>query len=295
MMAATPRLSVSIPTHNNRAVLARCLASWERFAAGQSVEIVVVEDGCTDDTPEFLRGYCSKPHGSLQVRSVHEPNVHELVCTNRGFSETTAPLVLVWQDDMFLETPWLVPELIRTFAKHNDLGLLCLSRGLDCLACSEPLVSWEDLHDGRRVRGTIGRRFLNWFCLHEVDIVIRPWVVRRECINRVGALDEAFRPTEWDEADLCYRIRAAGWSVAVHAYERCQAYSHLGSATISKSFSDAYKTRVLENGRRFFERWNQQILTSAKRRRQARLRSLDFSAFSHTARRMTQSVFRRNG
>ena len=58
--------------------------------------------------------------------------------------------------------------------------------------------------------------------------MIRPWVVRRACLDRVGPLDEAFRPTEWDEADLAFRIREAGWKVATCGYERLGAYFHLG-------------------------------------------------------------------
>jgi hypothetical protein len=75
---------------------------------------------------------------------------------------------------------------------------------------------------------------LNWLRIHEVDAVIRPWVVRRECLDRMGALDEAFVPTGWDEADLAFRIRQAGWRVATHGYERDRAYHHLGSSTFAK-------------------------------------------------------------
>jgi GT2 family glycosyltransferase len=91
-----------------------------------------------------------------------------------------------------------------------------------------------------------------------VDAVIRPWIVRRECIARVGMLDEAFRPTEWDEADLAFRIRAAGWKVATCGFERLGAYFHLGSTTIGTP-SDAYKQRVLNNGRLFHSRWDAAI------------------------------------
>ncbi len=291
-MSQSPLLSVSIPTHNNRAVLIRCLESWKKHAAGSAVEIVVIEDGCTDGTADFLRYFCARPQGGLTIRWVHEPNVHELVCTNRGFKETVAPLVLVWQDDMFLETPWLVPELIRTFNRYHDLGVLCLSRGLNCLPCDAPIASWEDLHDGSRLQSTIGPSFFNWFFLKDVDIVIRPWVIRRACLDAVGPLDEAYRPTEWDEADLCYRIRQSGRSVAIHAYERCGAYTHLGSSTLSHSFSEAYKNRVLLNGRRFFERWEGRIRQEHPRPRPLRPRCLVAASLAHAAKRALRSLFR---
>ena len=63
--------------------------------------------------------------------------------------------------------------------------------------------------------------------------MIRPWVVRRACLDRVGVLDEAFVPTGWDEADLAFRIAAGRWRVATHGYERDGAFLHLGSSTFA--------------------------------------------------------------
>ena len=158
----------------------------------------------------------------------------------RGWRSRAAPLVMAWQDDMFLRAAWLVPELRATFAAYAELGLLSLSRGLNCIPLDEPIATWADLNDWRRLPSTIGPGPGNWFRLQEVDVVIRPWVVRRAALDRVGPLDEAFRPTEWDEADLAYRIREAGWKVATCGYERLGAYYHLGSTTIGAKPSQAY-------------------------------------------------------
>ena len=103
---------------------------------------------------------------------------------------------------MFLRCRWLVPELVATFSAYPDLGLLSLSRGLNCYPVDDPIDTWEDLVDWRRLESTIGSRPLNWFRLQEVDAVLRPWVVRRASLETVGLLDERFVPTEWDEADL---------------------------------------------------------------------------------------------
>jgi len=151
-----------------------------------------------------------------------------------------------------------VPELLKNFDTYPDLGLLSLSRGLNCAPLDEPITKWADLIDWRRLQSTIGPRPGNWFRIQEVDAVIRPWVIRRTCIERVGTLDEAFRPTEWDEADLAFRIRQAGWKTGTCGYERLGAYWHLGSTTIGVP-SDAYLARVLRNGRLFHERWDRVI------------------------------------
>jgi GT2 family glycosyltransferase len=290
-----PALSVVIPTFNNVAVLARCLESWQRHAAGESIEIIVIEDGCSDETPRYLGSVAQSVWGQRHLRWFHEGDLHELRCTNRGMREARAPLAMAWQDDMFVERDWFANELLETFAAYPDIGLLCLSRGLDCYPLDEPIARWEDLTDWRRLPSTIGVGPLNWCRLQEVDVVIRPWVVRRACLEKVGYLDEAFVPTEWDEADLAFRIRAAGWRVATHGYERLGAYVHLGSTTLSKGFSETYRERVLRNGRLFYERWDAAIRSGATRPRRTWWRRASLGGWLHTAGRASLALRARLG
>jgi len=281
-MIDAPRLSVVVPSFNNAAVLDRCLAGWERHAATQAVEVIVVEDGCSDQTPQLLDERSRTPWGRRSLRWVHENNVHELRSTNRGLREARAPLILTWHDDMFLQVPWLVPELLRTFEQYDDLGLLCLSRGLNCIPVDDPIRSWADVLDWRRLQSTIGPRPLNWLRLQEVDFVIRPWAVRRACVDAVGLLDEAFVPTEWDEADWSFRIRRANWKVATYGYERLGAYFHLGSTTLGV-LSDAYKQRVIRNALIFHDRWDETIRRDVPRRRRTWWRCSTRSGWVHTS------------
>lgn len=254
-----PVLSVIIPTFNNLAVLTRCLASWQQCAQAQPIEILVINDGCRDGTQDYLKELARTPWGARYVRWENQNDVHELKCTNRGFAEASAPLTLAWQDDMFLQRDWLVGELIANLDRYPEIGLLGLSRGLNCFPLEEPILEWENLIDWRRLQSTIGYGPLNWFRLQEVDTVIRPWVVRRECLDEVGLLDEAFCPTEWDEADLCFRIRKAGWKIATHGYERLGAFRHLGSSTMSRTPSLQHQKLGLRNGQLFHRRWDETI------------------------------------
>jgi O-antigen biosynthesis protein len=264
-----PALSVVIPTHNNDAVLRRCLTAWQEQAHRERLEIIVVEDGCRDGTPAFLGELVRTPWGARHLRVLHENDVHEQRCTNRGFAEASGSLVLVWQDDMLVTARWFVPELLATFRAHQDLGLLGLTRGLNCHPAEPPIERWEDLTDWRRLPSTIGPPFLNWWRIQEVDFVIRPWVLRREILARVGLLDPAFALSEWDEADLCFRIRQAGWRIGTHGYERSGAYVHLGSTTLGHSFSESYKQQVLRNGLLFHQRWDDEIARAHARHRKA--------------------------
>jgi O-antigen biosynthesis protein len=282
MTAAAPRLSVIVPTFNNMDVLRQCLDSWERVAGDRLYEIVVIEDGCRDETPALLEARAATSWGRAHLRWVHESNVHELRATNRGLREARAPLVLTWHDDMFLLASWFVDELLATFDRYASLGMLSLSRGLLFQPCADPLVRWEDAIDWRRLQSTIGSPPWNWLRLYEVDGVIRPWAVRRACLDRVGLLDEGFVPTGWDESDLAFRIRNAGWHVATHGYERVAAFKHLGSTTFAKFSLNL--DRDLENARLFYSRWEGAIDSGALRHRRSWARLMSASAWADTAR-----------
>lgn len=282
-------LSVVVPTFNNVDVLRKCLDGW-RVHGGADVEVVVVEDGCRDSTAAYLEETAATVWGQRQLRWIHENDAHELRCTNAGFAVARGALLMAWQDDMFLQASWLVPELRRTFERYDDIGLVSLSRGLNCLPVDEPIDEWEHLIDWRRLQSTIGPAPGNWFRLQEVDAVIRPWVVRRACLDRVGTLDEAFRPTEWDEADLAFRIRAAGWRVATCGYERLGAYFHLGSTTISRAPTGPYREKVLRNGRLFHSRWDRTIADQHPRPRRTWTRQADAAAWAATVRGMVRQL-----
>jgi O-antigen biosynthesis protein len=286
-----PAITVVIPTFNNVDVLRTCIAGWRDYG-GPAVELVVIEDGCSDGTASFLEEVAHTPWGERQLRWIHEDNAHELRCTNAGMAAARGTLVMAWQDDMFLRAGWLVPELVRTFSAYADIGLVSLSRGLDCVPLNEPIDTWEQLVDWRRLPSTIGPAPGNWWRLQEVDIVIRPWILRRACIERVGMLDEAFRPTEWDEADLACRIRQAGWRVATSGFERLGAYYHLGSTTLSRAPSAPHLARVLANGRLFHARWDAVLEADHGRVRRRWRRRADAAGWSATARQMARAGLR---
>jgi hypothetical protein len=95
-------------------------------------------------------------------------------------------------------------------------------------------------------------------------------VVRKACLDRVGALDEAFVPTGWDEADLAFRIRQAGWHVATHGYERDGAFVHLGSSTFAKFALNLEQD--LRNGQLFHQRWDDAVRRDGNRQRRTWVR-----------------------
>ena len=89
------RVSVVIPAYNGSRFLGACIDSI-RGQGIDDVEIVVVDDGSTDDSVEIAR--------SREVRLVEQANAGVSVARNRGFVESTGEfLVFQDQDDRLVE------------------------------------------------------------------------------------------------------------------------------------------------------------------------------------------------
>ena len=109
-----PRLSVVIPTRNRRALLARTLPTvLAQDLPPADYEVIVVSDGSTDGTVEFLQ---QMSHTSpVALRVLDRPQAGLAAARNAGIHAATGPLVLLLDDDMLGE-----PALVsRHLAAHN--------------------------------------------------------------------------------------------------------------------------------------------------------------------------------
>lgn len=97
MIRRPPDISVIIPTYNRSASLRRTLNALNRQKYPlHRVEVVVVADGCTDDTAEMLRGY----QASFDLRSRDQTSQGAAAARNYGASVARGPLLLFLDDDI---------------------------------------------------------------------------------------------------------------------------------------------------------------------------------------------------
>jgi glycosyltransferase involved in cell wall biosynthesis len=80
-------------------------------------ELVIVDDGSTDDTAERVRKYCSK------VRYFHQTNGGQAVALNLGFANARGEIVaLLDADDYWL--PGKMQRIVEEFQKNPELGMI---------------------------------------------------------------------------------------------------------------------------------------------------------------------------
>jgi peptidoglycan/xylan/chitin deacetylase (PgdA/CDA1 family)/GT2 family glycosyltransferase len=95
-----PQVSVVIPTFNRRAILERTLAPlFEQDFPPEQYEIIVVDDGSTDGTGEWLRSL----HPTCGWKVVGAPNRGPATARNRGIAESRGAIVLFLDDDILCD------------------------------------------------------------------------------------------------------------------------------------------------------------------------------------------------
>jgi glycosyltransferase involved in cell wall biosynthesis len=95
-------ISVVIPTYNNRAILAKCLAQLARQTHPlDQMEVVVIVDGSKDDTVAFLAEY--KNVAPFPFVYEYQENAGPGPARNRGIRKATHDVVLIINDDFLME------------------------------------------------------------------------------------------------------------------------------------------------------------------------------------------------
>lgn len=110
-------VSIVIPSYNRRSFLNPCLESLTKQTFPR-FEVIIVDDGSTDDTIEFLTEF-KKGHPDFQLRwFVHEENLGANVARNRGVQEAKGEFVAFLDSDCIVEPKW-IEDLIKGFDSHN--------------------------------------------------------------------------------------------------------------------------------------------------------------------------------
>jgi glycosyltransferase involved in cell wall biosynthesis len=105
-VAGTPLVSVVVPTCNRRAVLQRCVEALVRQTHPR-YEIIIVDDGSTDDTPRFMEQFIAD-HPDKTIRYLrNETNLGANPSRNRGIREATGAFVAFEDSDCVAEPDWL--------------------------------------------------------------------------------------------------------------------------------------------------------------------------------------------
>lgn len=126
-MSRPPLFSVLIPTFNRGRTLDRVLRAWEdQQPRDLPFELVLIDDGSTDETPESLASVRSGRYG---VRRLRQPNQGPAAARNRGLEVARGPYILFTGDDIE-PAPDLLEEHLKGHSAAADptIAILGLTR-----------------------------------------------------------------------------------------------------------------------------------------------------------------------
>ena len=192
-----PLVSVVVPTRNRADLLEGALNSvlaQEGIGTDFDIEILVIDDGSTDRTPDLVQAYPEVQY--YRGEESRGPSA----ARNRGVTEARGRYVaFLDDDDTWL--PWKLRRQVAVLERDEQIGLVY---GQEIKRGNESITVWPDIRDGRT--GWMHRSLLT-----SCPVNASSAVVRRVVFDRAGLFDESL--PSWEDYDMWLRI-ACHWRFA---------------------------------------------------------------------------------
>lgn len=212
-------VSVVIPSKDNPEILKQLLSSMTKLTTGVSFEIIVIDNGSTDENQITIKGIIEDTKGKNEflkdARYLYRPQEFNFskIC-NQGVADAKGEFVLLLNDDMEVrDSKWLLkmtayavrPHVGAVGAKlyypdskmiqHCGITNLRLGPVHKLQYKKDDHVYYDHVNDiDRNVLGVTGA------CL----------MMRKELFDEIGGFDESLK-VAFNDVDLCYTLYEAGY------------------------------------------------------------------------------------
>ena len=212
-------VSIIIPTFNGASRIGHCLDALRKQTAGRSVEVLVVNDGSTDNTVDVVKRYSG-------VRLITQANAGPAAARNRGALEARGTIILFTDDDCVPMPDWL-DAMLAPFEDTEVVGVRGVYRTRqDGLAARFVQIEYEDRY--RRMARLPSIDFIDTYSA----------AFRRDRFLEMTGFDTSFPVACAEDADLSYRMSARGWKMK---FAPAAIVYHTHPDTLSRYLKKKYK------------------------------------------------------
>jgi len=192
-------ICIIIPTYNRAQALKICLEHLER-QSWTDFEVIVVDDGSTDTTPQQMEQYLHT--GALRLSYFRQENSGPARARNVAISRARSPLCLIIGDDIF-PAPTFVETHLKFHQENPNLWVaaLGLTQWSESGQTVTPFMRWLDesgtqfsYHD--LLAGTLP----NWKHFYTSNISLKTELLRQNPFN------EIFTKAAAEDLELGYRL-----------------------------------------------------------------------------------------
>ena len=233
------KASVIIPNLNGAGWLRDSIESvWAQTE--QDFELIVIDNGSTDESLEQARSYCSRENFTLIENGTNTGFSHAV---NQGIAMAESEYVVLFNNDAFAEPQWLA-ELIRTAETDPKIfavqSLMIRHFDRELADDAGDYVTWMGFAcktgDGRRVSRYTKQKRVFSACGGAA-------LYRKSILDEIGVFDELFF-AYYEDVDLSWRANNFGYRNVYCPTARCR---HICGATTGAVRYNPFKS--IQSGR----------------------------------------------
>lgn len=253
-----PSVSIIIPTFGRILYTHYCLAAVCNCGDKTSFEVILIDDDPGGDTTYRLRDY-----GNLRIVR-NEENLGFVRSCNRGAMLAKGDYLVFLNNDTQVQPGWL-DALLWTFEHQPGAGLV----GSRLIYPDGRLqeaggivfkdgTAWNYGHLDDPYRPEYGY-------LREPDYVSgAALAIPRDLFERLGRFDSHYVPGYYEDTDLAFRVRAAGYRIFYQPWS-CVLHVEGGSAGRDENAPTGMKRYQEINRGKFFDRWQSVLVNHGER------------------------------
>ncbi len=202
-----PKVSVIAPTYNRSNIIPQFLSALNcQTTSPQDYEVILVDDGSTDDTREVISSFAGKLKFNLGY--IHQSNKGPAAARNLGIQKARGNLILILNDDAIVNQN-LIEKHIATHEQLLPLKAAVLgSFNWDEELVCNPFMRYVSRNPVIFQYPRMDRGFYNYKYFWSCNISIT-----KELLLRVGLFDETFQDPMYEDIELGYRLQRMGVKV----------------------------------------------------------------------------------
>ncbi len=239
-------ISIVVPIYNAIDYTLACLQSLTELTTRYRFEVVVMDDCSDDPDVEVL----TKIAGLRYHRN--EENLGFLGTCNRAADVVRGEYMVLLNNDTRVDSAWL-DALRRTFDNHEGVGIVGSKLVYPDGRLQEAGgIVWEDA-GGWNFGRLDDPNHPRYNFVRDVDYASAAAImVPSRLFESLGRFDERYVPAYYEDTDLCFAARRAGWRVV---YQPMAVVVHYEGVSSGTDLTSGVKQHQATNRMTFAEKW----------------------------------------